>query len=55
MGTAAIFSESILNNSTSNKIIHFDSDLIFKQECLSKIKEKLDAGYSLVGPPRPYK
>jgi hypothetical protein len=55
MGTAAIFSDAILNNSTSNKIIHFDSDLIFRQECLSQIKEKLDEGFDLVGPTRPYK
>ena len=55
MGTAAIFAQSILYDSPCNHIIHFDSDLIFKQECISHIKEKLQNGYSLVGPPRPYK
>ena len=55
MGTAAIFAESILNYSTVNNIIHFDSDVIFKKECISEIKNKLNEGFSLVGPPRPYK
>lgn len=55
-GTARIFAEAILKHSGEiNNIIHFDSDLIFKQECISKIKEKLDEGYDLIGPVRPYK
>lgn len=54
LGTARIFSEAILN-SNCNNIIHFDSDLIFKTKCLDKIKEKLNEGYDLVGPCRPYK
>jgi hypothetical protein len=55
VGTAAIFAESIFIYSKTNNIIHFDSDLIFKQECLSNIKNKLSEGYDLVGPVRPYK
>jgi len=54
-GTAAIFAKAILVDSTCDNIIHFDSDLIFKKECISKIKDKLNNDYSLVGPPRPYK
>jgi hypothetical protein len=55
LGTAKIFSKAILEYSNSDKIIHFDSDIIFKQKCLDKIKEKLNEGYDLVGPVRPYK
>lgn len=54
LGTARIFSESIVNSNCKN-IIHFDSDLIFKCRCLNNIKEKLNEGYDLVGPCRPYK
>jgi len=55
MGTARIFSESILKHSKSNFLIHFDSDIIFKKECLSFIKQKLLDGFDLIGPVRPYK
>lgn len=54
-GTARIFSETILNFSKTDKIIHFDSDLIFKTNCLNQIKNKLNEEYDLVGPVRPYK
>jgi len=55
-GTARIFAEAILNHSGKiNNIIHFDSDLIFRQECISNIKIKLKDNYDLVGPVRPYK
>ena len=55
LGTARIFSEAILKYSQSKYLIHFDSDLIFKKECLSNIKQKFLNGYDLVGPVRPYK
>lgn len=56
LGTAAIFADAILRYSGNNSnIIHFDSDLIFKQECLSNIKNKFNEGYDLIGPARPYK
>lgn len=55
-GTARIFAESILKHSGDvNNIIHFDSDLIFKQECITNIKLKFKEGYDLIGPVRPYK
>jgi len=55
-GTATIFSKvinNILTNST--KVIHFDSDTIFRGECINLIVEKLNEGYDLVGPYRCYK
>lgn len=55
LGTARIFSEAILNYSKSKYVIHFDSDLIFKTDCLTQIKQKFKEGYDLIGPVRPYK
>lgn len=37
------------------KIIQIDSDVIFREECLSDILNKFDEGYDLIGPRRPYK
>lgn len=54
-GTARIFSEVITKYATSNMIIHFDSDLIFKEKCIDKILDKLIDGYDIVGPVRAYK
>lgn len=54
-GTARIFSETILNYSDTDHIIHFDSDLIFRSKCINEITSKLNEGYDLVGPPRLYK
>jgi hypothetical protein len=36
-------------------IIHFDSDIIFRKECISLLKEKINEGYDLIGPRRCYK
>lgn len=56
LGTARIFAKAIMEYGKDyKKFVHFDSDLIFKKSCLSNIKSKLDEGYDLVGPVRPYK
>jgi len=55
-GTAQIFTKVINDTFTDkNKIIHFDSDTIFRGECISLMVEKLNEGYGLVGPYRCYK
>jgi hypothetical protein len=38
-----------------SKIIQIDSDVIFREECLSDITSKFDDGYDLIGPRRAYK
>jgi hypothetical protein len=55
-GTAQIFSK-VINDTLSDKpkVIHFDSDTIFRGECMSLIGDKLNKGYDLVGPYRCYK
>lgn len=56
LGTALIFSKVINNEFTKKqKVIHFDSDTIFRDECLSTIFEKINDGFDLVGPYRCYK
>ena len=55
MGTAYVFSKVILEHSNSNHIIHIDSDIVFRQESISYLKEKLNEGYDIVGPRRCYK
>ena len=37
------------------KIIQIDSDVVFREECLSDITTKFDEGYDLIGPRRAYK
>lgn len=55
-GTATIFAKVIDNTFTNTKkIIHFDSDTIFRGECINLIIDKLNDGYDLVGPYRCYK
>jgi hypothetical protein len=55
-GTAQIFAKVINDTFTDkNKVIHFDSDTIFRGECISLIAEKLNEGHGLVGPYRCYK
>ena len=54
-GTALSFASSIMKWSGEDKLIHFDSDVIFKEECIQHIINKLDEGYGIVGTPRAYK
>lgn len=55
-GTANLFSKVIDNTLTNcKKIIHFDSDIVFRKESVNTILEKLNNGYDLVGPYRCYK
>jgi hypothetical protein len=55
-GTAHIFAK-VINGALSNakKVIHFDSDTIFRSECIEFIENKLDENNDLVGPYRCYK
>lgn len=56
VGTAYLFAKIIKNEYTNlSKIICFDSDVIFRGDCLSEICNKFDEGYSLIGPRRNYK
>jgi len=56
LGTALIFSKVINNEfTTKKKVVHFDSDTIFKGECLNLIFDKIINGFNLVGPYRCYK
>lgn len=56
MGTAHIGARVITEFSKdSNYVIHFDSDLIFKKESISLLKNKINEGYDLIGPRRCYK
>lgn len=54
LGTAMLFAE-VLRNFTTNKItnfshvIHFDSDVYFKKECVSIIEQAFTDGYSIIG------
>jgi len=54
LGTAKIYADIFLD-STVEDIIHIDSDVIFKKESLSLIKNELSNGCALVGPIRRYK
>jgi hypothetical protein len=55
LGTAYVFTK-VLKKEYGNykRIIHFDSDVIFREECLSDIITALDEGYDLVGQRRSY-
>lgn len=56
LGTAHIGARVIQEFSSGyDYIIHFDSDVIFRKESLSLLYEKIDEGYSLIGPRRCYK
>lgn len=54
-GTAYIFAK-VLNKEYGNykNIIHFDSDVVFREECISDITKGFDEGYDLVGQRRSY-
>jgi hypothetical protein len=55
-GTAYIFTKVLKREfGVYDYVIHFDSDVIFKKECISDIIKKFEEGYDLVGPRRPYK
>jgi hypothetical protein len=55
LGTSYIWTK-VLKGEYGNykKVIQIDSDVIFRDECLSDILNKFDEGYDLVGPRRPY-
>jgi len=56
LGTAYIFTKVLKGEyGDYNQIIHFDSDTIFRSECLSYILNKFDEGFDLIGPRRLYK
>lgn len=56
MGTAHIGARVIKEFSEgSDYIIHFDSDVVFREECLSLLTNKISEGYDLIGPRRCYK
>jgi len=54
-GTALAFASVIKMWANRKNVIHFDSDVIFKDNCIDQIISYLDEGYDVVGPPRPYK
>ncbi len=55
-GTALAFATAIKGNIHDNNfVIHLDSDCYFKGECISDISQMLNAGYDIIGSPRPYK
>jgi len=54
-GTALCFANALLKWSNSDHVIHFDSDVIFKSDCVTTISNELNNGYDIVGSPRAYK
>src|ERR1035437_9269007 len=51
LGTAYIWANVLSGKYTDcKKIIQIDSDIIFKQECISDITSKFEEGYDLIGP-----
>jgi len=56
LGTSYIWAK-VLSGEYGNysKVIQIDSDVIFRQECLSDITSKFGEGYDLIGPRRAYK
>lgn len=54
-GTAYIFASVLLRKfGDYESVIHFDSDVLFREECISDIKEGLANGYHLIGQRRNY-
>jgi hypothetical protein len=54
-GTAYIFASVIAKRfGNYNKIMHFDSDVLFRDECISDIEEGFSQGYHLIGQRRNY-
>lgn len=55
LGTAYIFTKVLKREfGNYNKVIHFDSDVIFRKECLSDIINGFAEGYDLIGQRRSY-
>jgi hypothetical protein len=54
LGTAMLWAKLILER-YETYLIHFDSDVIFRQECFSALFEKIEEGYDLIGTIRNYK
>lgn len=55
LGTAYIVTKVLKKEyGNYNKIIHFDSDVIFREECLSDIENGFNEGYDLIGQRRSY-
>lgn len=55
-GTAILFAKVINGELASqSRAIHFDSDTVFRDECLSLIEEKMYDGIDLIGPYRCYR
>jgi len=55
LGTAYIWTRVLLGEySNCTKIIQFDSDVIFFEECLSDVYKGFEEGYDLIGPRRTY-
>ena len=56
LGTAYIFAKALQKGyGDYSKIVHFDSDVIFREECLADITDGFEEGYDLIGQRRPYK
>lgn len=54
-GTAYIFASVLLKKfGEYERIIHFDSDVLFREECISDIEEGFNQGYHLIGQRRNY-
>lgn len=54
-GTALAFASVLKQIANGKNVIHFDSDVLFKENCIDEIINHLENGYDIVGPPRPYK
>lgn len=56
LGTSYIWTKVLMGEyGNYSKVVQIDSDVVFREECLSDITNKLEEGYDLVGPRRPYK
>lgn len=56
VGTAYLFTKVLKKEfGDYDNIIHFDSDVVFKGECISDIINKFNEGYDIIGPRRAYK
>lgn len=56
LGTSYVWAKVMSGHyGACKKIIQIDSDVIFREECLSDILTKFNEGFDLVGPRRPYK
>lgn len=56
LGTSYIWTKVISGEyGNYSRVIQIDSDVIFREECLSDITNKFAEGYDLIGPRRPYR